>query len=663
MAIQLLNDIILIFFISIVTVFLGTKLKLPVVVGFLATGVIAGPHGLKLIQNVSQIESLAELGVILLLFVIGMEFSFERLFSIRKSTLVGGPLQVLITLLSVAFIGQEMGLPFQEAIFAGFLVSLSSTAIVLKLMQDRAEVDSPYGRTTLGFLIFQDIVVVPMMLFTPLLAADSIGGGGFSGPLIDMVVKGLGIIGLVILSAKWIVPRLLYQIVCLRSKELFPLAVLLICFSVAWLSYTAGLSLALGAFLAGLIISESEYSYQALGNILPFRDVFTSFFFVSIGMLLDVAFFLDRWVQIAAIVMLVVILKSVIAGTVTLLLGYPLRIGILVGFALAQIGEFSFILSKTGLDYGIIAQEDYQLFLAVSVLTLAATPFMMGISSGISEQANNFPLNKKFKPYQAFPQEKEIINNHVLIVGFGFVGRNLARAARVSDLPYLILEINPEVVRAEKAKGEPIYFGDATQEQVLHHVDVETARVLVIAISDDAATRRVTQMARELNPQIYIMARVRYLREAGLLYELGANEVIPEEFETSVEIFSRVLRKYLIPKNEISSLITETRSHGYEMFRGMETEPLKVSDLRHYIKDVDIVTIRVEIESHAAEKSLDQLKLKEKYGINVLAVIRDEDNIHNPHSDTIVHSDDVLLILGTTDQLLAVQDVFKKCDI
>lgn len=657
MPIQLLNDIIVIFLISIIAIFAGHRLRIPVVVGFLATGVVAGPHGLRLVQEVEQIEVLAEVGVVLLLFAIGIEFSFDKLLRIKRPTLVGGPLQVAITFLATAFIGVEVGLPLNESILAGFLVALSSTAVVLKILQERDEVDSPHGGTALGMLIFQDIAVVPMMLFVPLLAAEE--STGLTMPLLLMLAKGAGIIMLVILGAKLIVPALLYQVVRLRSSELFLLAVILICLSVAWLSYSAGLSLALGAFLAGLIISESEYSYQALGNIIPFRDVFTSFFFVSIGMLLDVGFFIERAELVFAAALGVLVLKAVIAGGVSVLLGYPARTGVLAGLALAQIGEFSFILSKTGLDSGILGRSEYQLFLAVSVLTMAATPFVIAGSPKAADLLYRLPLPEKLKaghPFAAIPEKRE---NHLVIIGYGFVGRTLARAARVGELSYLILEMNPEKVRGERANGEPIHYGDATQEMILRHADVDAARVVVVAVSDVMATRRIVEMVRKINPKVFIMARVRYLDEAAACYDLGADEVIPEEFETSVEIFSRVLSKYLVPRIEIDKMIVEVRSLGYDMFRNAEIEPGKISDLRRYLPNVEVVTVKVEEKAPAVGKTLADLELRKKLGVNALGILRDSGNILNPTSETEIEAGDVLLVLGTSEQISKSRHLFR----
>jgi CPA2 family monovalent cation:H+ antiporter-2 len=322
MEIPLLNDIVIIFGLSIVVLFICHRLRVPAIVGFLLTGILAGPYGLGLVEAVHKVEILAEVGIVLLLFTIGIEFSLKDLIRIRKSVLMGGSIQVLLTLLVTFVIARQLGQPIGESIFIGFLVALSSTAIVLKLIQERAEVDSPHGRTTLGILIFQDVIIVPMILVTPLLAGAT-GNSGESA--LFLLAKGIGIIGLVIVSAKWIVPHVLYQIARTRSRELFLLSVIVICLAVAWITSSAGLSLALGAFLAGLIISESEYSHQALGNILPFRDVFISFFFVSIGMLLDIGFLFQQPEIIVLLTLSILALKTIIAGFAVILLGFPGR--------------------------------------------------------------------------------------------------------------------------------------------------------------------------------------------------------------------------------------------------------------------------------------------------------------------------------------------------
>jgi CPA2 family monovalent cation:H+ antiporter-2 len=536
-------------------------------VGFLLTGILIGPHGLRLIGAVHEVEMLAEIGIVLLLFTIGIEFSFGHLLRIKKSVLLGGSLQVVLTLLAGYYIARYFDQSLGEALFIGFLVALSSTAIVLKLIQDRAEMDSPHGRTAFAILIFQDVIIVAMILFTPLLA----GATGNSGKSLLMIAaKGAGIILLVLASAKWLVPQVLYQVARTRSRELFLLSIFAICLAIVWLTASAGLSLALGAFLAGLIISESEYSHQALGNIIPFRDVFTSFFFVSIGMLLNLTFLFQQPGLVVLIAVGVMIFKAFIAGFTTLLLGFPLRTAVFVGFALSQVGEFSFILSKTGIDYGLLSGKSYQLFLTVSVLTMAATPFVMSLSPRLANFLLRLPLPMRLKTgwlVKAGMDEAkgEHLSGHLIIVGFGVNGRNVARAARAAGIPYVIIEMNPETVRKEKSRNEPIYYGDAIHEAVMKQAKIETARVLVVAISDAAATRQITYLARRLNRSIHIIARTRFVSEMAPLHELGADEVIPEEFETSIEIFTRALKKYLVSQKDIETLIAEMRAGDYKL--------------------------------------------------------------------------------------------------
>ncbi len=659
MEIPLLNDIVIIFGLAVAVLFICHWLRVPAVVGFLLTGIFVGPYGFGLVKAVHEVEILAEIGIVLLLFTIGIEFSLERLLQIRKSVLIGGPFQVLLTSLATFFIARQFGQAFGEAVFIGFLVALSSTAIVLKLIQERAEVDSPHGRTTLGILIFQDIIIVPMLLVTPLLAGAT---GNLGESVLILIVKGIGIILLVMVSAKWIVPQALYQIARTRNQEIFLLSVIAICFGIAWLTSRAGLSLALGAFLAGLIISESEYSHQALGNILPFRDVFTSFFFVSIGMLLNISFFFQQPGTIILIALGVLVLKSIIACFATILLGFPLRTSILVGLALSQVGEFSFILSRAGIEHGLLSGNIYQMFLAFSILGMAATPFIIAQAPRIADIILRLPLPKKLiSGFYPVPVVKAVYKkDHLIIIGFGVNGKNVAHAAKVAGISYAIIEMNPETVRSEQAKGEPVYYGDATHEIVLQHTNIKEARIVVVAINDPTATRRIAECIRRLNPKIHLIVRTRYLQEMKPLYELGASEVIPEEFETSVEIFTRVLTKYLIPRDEIERLVAEVRADSYKMLRSLSSVSASFSDLKLELHDVEISTFRILQESPLIGKSLAQIELRGRYGISAVAIRRDSQILANPGANMVLQSNDVLFVLGSSEKISEAVNAFSS---
>jgi len=653
-----LSSIVVIFGLSIVVLFACYRFKVPAVVGFLITGILAGPHGLRLVNESQNVEALSQLGVVLLLFTIGIEFSLKSLLSIKKTVLVGGSLQVVLTIAAAGLMVFGAGRGLSESILLGFLLSLSSTAIVLKRLQEKAEVESPHGRTSLAILIFQDLIVVPMMLVLPFLS----GTGAHLGRSVMVLIAKLVIIGVMLaVGSKWIIPRILFYAAKTRSREIFLLSIIVICCSIAWFTSSLGLSLALGAFMAGLIISESEYSYQALSSIVPFRDVFTSIFFISIGMLFDVGHFFHNPVQIALLAVGVIVLKGLIGAFVPIVLGFPLRTIVLTGLAIAQVGEFSFILLQTGLDMHLVDFKTYQTFLGVSIITMAAAPFIMGWGNAVADFALKLPFPRRIKAGLARREnsvqnlaEAAALRDHLIIIGYGINGRNVAKAALVASIPYCILEMNPETVQREKANGEPIIYGDATQPEVLTHVHLKSARVVVVAIPDPVATRRIIEVARQISPIVHIIARTRFFQEMEPLYALGASEVIPEEFETSVEIFTRVLMKYLVPREKIEEFITEVRSDAYQMFRSLSKQHPTFTDLRSALVNVQIITVRIGPHAPVVGKSLSEIDLRKKFGVTLLAIRRGAEVMSNPSGDTCLCENDALVLLGKPE---AVQEV------
>lgn len=647
-----LTDIVIILALATGVLLLCSRFRIPTVVGLLLTGILAGPRSAGLVGSVVEVDALAEIGVILLLFAIGIEFSFKQLLSIGRAAILGGALQVTFTIAAACCIARPLGMPAGRSVFIGFLLALSSTAIVLKLLQEKGKIDTPEGKTALAVLIFQDIVVVPMMLVTPLLAGK--GGLSTAGAWSALIFKAVAIVALVFAGAKWLVPSLLYLAAGTRSRELFLLTVVGLCLGVSWLTSLAGLSLALGAFLAGLVISESEYNQQALGSIVPFRDVFSSFFFVSIGMLFDPVFFVNRYALILPLAVGVVAVKALAATVASAFLGLPLRTAVIAALTLSQIGEFSFILSNAGLRYALLTEDQYQIVLAVSIITMAATPFIAAVAPSAARVVSGLPIlrNRALGRSSApAPSPRQPLQDHLIIVGFGINGRNLARAARAAAIPYIVIEMNAETVRREKAKGEPIYFGDAAQETVLAHAGIAEARIVTIVINDAAATRRITELARRLNPKIHIIARTRYVQEVQALYRLGANEVVPEEFETAVEIFTRLLKKYLVPQGEIDKLVAEVRADGYQMFRSPSTPPTMVSDLLFHLPEAEVSTFRVAEASPCAGKRLADIDLRKKYGITVVAIRRGSQMIFNPEGDMAVEAGDIVVVMGKPEQV------------
>ena len=658
MDIPLLYVICTIFGLSIGVLLICHRLHVPSIVGFLLTGLIAGPHGLALIQADGEVETLAEVGVILLLFTIGIEFSLKNLLQIKRSVLVGGSLQVGLTLLAAFAIARYFGMLTNQSIFIGCLAAVSSTAIVMKLLQQQDETRTPHGRTALAILIFQDIAIVPMMLITPILAEQS---SNMSEALILLLAKGVAMIAVVFVGARYVVPQILSQVLRTRSREVFLLSVLAICLGVVWLTSRFGVSLALGAFLAGLIVSESESSHDALGHITPFRDVFTSFFFVSVGMLLDFQALIEKPLLIAGLTISVLVVKSVIAGGVTWILGYPLRTAILAGLTLSQVGEFAFILSNTGVEHGLLSDSSYRVFLAVSVVTMVATPFIIAGAPRVADAVLRLPLpNRLVSGFGRIVQTQRLDQkNHIIIIGFGLNGRNVARAARAADIPYVIVEMNTEIVRTARSNGEPIFHGDAVHDAVLRHVNIKSARVIVVAISDDAAARRIVTTAHALNTAAHIVVRTRHVSEVEPLYRAGANEVIPEEFETSIEIFTRVLMEYLVPHDEIERFIAEARADGYKMFRGLPRGAPTVRDGNVHPPDIEISVLRVDEKSPFVGKSLEETALRETYDVTVVAVLRNGKISPNPRGDMQLECEDDVYLLGMPERIAMVADLFE----
>lgn len=652
-----LQDIEILFGLALVTVVLFRRLMLPSIIGFLATGILAGPYALAFIKDTHKVEQMAEIGVVLLLFTIGIELSLKELMRIKHLVLWGGGLQVLVTIMAVAAVGAVFGFPVTQAVFFGFLVALSSTAILMKLLIDSGQADSPHGKMAMGILIFQDLCIVPLMLLTPLLAG---GGDGIQGVLV-ITAKAVAVVFAAHYGARFIVPWIFKQVVKTRSRELFILTIIFIGLGTAWLTAIAGLSLALGAFIAGLAISESEYSHQALSDIIPFREAFMSLFFISVGMLLDPAVVVEHPLLIASLVATILVIKTLVTTGAAMALGVPMRIAIIAALSLAQIGEFSFVLSQAGVKVGLLTTEMYQVFLAASIATMGLTPACLKYANPVADFVIGLLPHEWTRGRGVLAKSEKTIplNDHVIIVGFGVNGKNLARALKKLKIEHVVIDTNPFTVKKEGKKGQHILFGDASKPEVLEHAHITNARGMVIAISDAAASRSVASLARHLSPSLHIIVRTRYVLEVEPLYKLGVNEVIPEEFETSIEILSRVLRNYMVPLAEIERCISDVRSDGYDMFRSMSRRHSHAVGISGYLSGAELGTYRVKEKSQLEGKSLSDGTIRNLSGATVLVIKRGEDVMPNPDPFWELQRDDMVLLLGTPEQLSAARNLFE----
>lgn len=663
MEIPLLADVVILLGLSVLVILLFNYLKLPNVLGLLLTGIIVGPHGLSLIHAVHEVEILAEIGVVLLLFVIGLEFSLQSLMAIKKVVAVAGSVQVLGTVAIATAIFVAIDFPVNQAVFLGFLFSLSSTAIVLKLLQDKAEIDSPHGKISLAVLIYQDVIVVLFMLLTPILAGK---GDNVAQAVFLMLGKSAVVIVLVVLGARYVVPELLYRVARTQSKDLFIITIVVLCFSVAYLTFSMGLSLALGAFMAGLVISESEYSHQATSNILPFRELFTSFFFVSIGMLLDVSFLFSHLHWVVLFTLLVAVLKAIIAGLAALVLRYPPRTVIMVGLSLFQVGEFAFILSAVGMQNELLNTDLYQYFLCISIATMSITPFVFMYAEQLVSTVYRIPVPGAVKRRvtgtdwrsETKPDDTSYLKDHIVIIGYGLNGRNVALAAKHAQIPYAILELNPDTVLLEKANGEHIYYGDGSSMEALNHVHVELARVVVVAISDPVATKQAIATIRSITQTPHIIIRTRFVHEMNENLKLGANDVIPEEFETSIEIFTRVLNKYFVPQAEIEHFTHEIRKGNYQMFRPMHSTVAGGMPL--HIPEVKIVCIKVSGNNKdVVGHKIGDAGIRQKYQVNIVAIEQNGEYVTHIHPDITIQRGDRVYVIGKPDQVMAFEEALK----
>ncbi|MCX7856416.1 MAG: cation:proton antiporter [Deltaproteobacteria bacterium] len=646
-----LESILVVFGISASIIYLLGKIKLPSIVGFLLAGTIIGPYGMGLIQSLKDVEMIAEIGIILLMFTIGVEFSLTKLYGLKKEVFLFGPLQILLTTTISAVLAHIiLDIHLRNATFYGFVVSLSSTAIVMKLLAEKGELNTRHGKICVGILLFQDICVIPLMLLTRLISTHN------EQPLGDYLVvllKSFLILFVVFLFSRTAIPYFLHEIVKTKIRELFILVTIFVCLGTAYVTSKLGLSLALGAFLAGVIISESEYSSQALSDILPFKEIFSGIFFISIGMLLDLEFLKLRITDEFVLILTVIFIKilSVVFAV------YPfvksLKISLKTGFSLAQIGEFSFILSFAGRALGLIDSQEYQSFIAITVASMFITPAILRYSPKIVDELVKLKLFHHFEKVTRIKDSEISVRkmNHVIIIGFGLNGRNLARVLKDSGISYVILDLNPDTVRKSKRKGEPIYYGDGTSSEILRKLGILWAKILVVAISDPTSTKRIVEMARTENPRIHIIVRTRYVSDIDELLNVGANEVIPEEFETSLEIFGRVLHHFGVPRNKILETIDRIRQEGYKTL--LLDTPLKtrVGLECTMVEGLEMDSYIVEKDSWLKGKSIKAINLRAKTGATIIAVKRGEENILNPDPDLVLNEGDIVVYLGTKEQV------------
>lgn len=661
--IPILGELMIVLTVSLVVVYAFQLVRLPTIVGFLLSGMLVGPEALALVSDRASIETLAEIGVALLLFTVGLEFSLRDLLRMRLLVFGGGAGQLLLTIGAAALLFSLLGLGLGPAVFVGALIALSSTAIVLRLLGERAESSAPQGRAMLGILIFQDLAVVPLILLVPLLSGQLRSWVDLARPL---GLAALVVVGM-LLVATWAVPAVLRQIVRVRSRELFTLSTLAIALGAAYLTSQAGLSLALGAFMAGMVVSESEYAHQMLSEIAPMRDAFNSLFFVSIGMLMSPGVVVQEPLLVLLLVLGTILLKAVVAGAVALGCGLGARVSILVGLGLAQVGEFSFVLAHQG--EALLSEREQKLFLAVSVTTMLLTPALLPLAHRLADW-----LVRRAARDGGGPRPDEVpehaghgprlpIRDHVIVIGYGVNGRNVTRVLGDLHVPFAVLELNLITVEQERAKGVPIVYGDATRRLVLEHLHVSKARAVVISAGDAASCRQVVSVVRAAAPQAAILVRAGLMAEVQPLYALGATEVVAAEQVTSVELAGLVMATYGVTSHAIERTKALLREEQQATLQQQRPTLRRVTQrfqriprpraLTQLLAAVDVEEVSVTPGSFGAGKTLKALSLRARTGVSILVVLRELETIPNPDADLLVRAGDELVLCGSAEQIEA----------
>jgi CPA2 family monovalent cation:H+ antiporter-2 len=650
----LLGEILLLIAIAAVGVALFERLGLPAIAGFLVMGALVGPGGLGWVADPARVQSLAEFGVVFLLFEIGLELPVDRLRRMWRGAILGGAVQVGVTAAAAAALAWQLGVPPRAALVLGFLVAMSSTALLLRLLTDRHEIDAPQGQLSVGILLFQDLCIVPILLLLPILAAEAPGAAQQAALSLAGSVVALGALFLV---ARFVLPRALDLAARLGSRDLFSLLAFLVVMGSAVAAEGIGLTLAVGAFLGGLLLSASPYAHQLFAEVVPLRGVLLGIFFTAVGMLFDPGAAVENWPAVLGYLAGVLVLKAlVVAATVRLVLSQGLRLGIITGLGLAQTGEFSFVLAAAASGLGLLDKQLEQIFVAGSIGTLILTPFLIRGAPGLASLVARGP-----EPFtRPAPDRAEGLSGHAVLIGFGVAGQQLARVLRAQRIEYVAVDANASSVRAIRARGEPVLYGDATRPEILNRLSIARARLVVVAVSDPLASKLIVAAVRRLSSQATIAVRTRYVEEVDELDALGADAVVAEEFESTIELLTVGLRALGAPAGGIARFTEELREEGYSPMRSpaaMILDPW----LSELLEQVSTEWIEVP-ETRSDQASLGELGIRARSGASVLAVDRGGRTISNPDSSFRLEAGDRLLAFGTPAALVRLRELLAGGD-
>jgi CPA2 family monovalent cation:H+ antiporter-2 len=644
-------DIAIIVMAALVGGMLAQLARQPLIIGYLLAGVLVGPYTVwSPIANIHDIELLAEIGVALLLFALGLEFSFKKLKPVRYIALIGTPIQIGLTIVYGIAIGRWFDMSWNDSIWLGALISLSSTMVLLKTLMSQGRVGTLSSKVMVGMLIVQDLAIVPMMIILP-----KLGGQNASLPILGLAaLKAALFLTIMILLGTRLLPRLIGYIARWNSRELFLLAITAIGLGVGYATYLVGLSFAFGAFIAGMVLSESDYGHQALSDIIPLRDLFGLLFFVSVGMLLDPVFLYKHLQEVLILVALVTFGKGLLFAGIGRLFGYVNVIPLAVGLGMFQVGEFSFVLARVGLSTNSITMELYSLVLNATILTMIMTPFISGLTTPIYAI-----LKRRFKkePIQTINIPQSGLQDHIIIAGGGRVGFHVALVLMRLKMCFVIIELDHYQMEAAKKAGMPVIFGDATQAVVLEAAGIKEARLLLATLPAVISGKTLVKQVKQLNPTLHIVARAENIDEIKSMHEQGVYEVVQPEFEASLEIIRQTLLHLSFPASEIRKFTNAVRRESYAPLYQDKPEYLPTDLLDDASSLLDLTWVPVPAESPIIGKSIKELAIRTQTGVSVIGIRQGKNLVLNPDIDYRFKTSDMVALLGKPDQIAAFQNM------
>ena len=641
------GDIALILVAALLGGLVARRLGLPLILGYILAGVAVGPNtGGPTVSSVHDIELLAEIGVALLLFTIGLHFSLDELAPVRRVALFGTAAQMALTIAFGYGLGRLLGFGWQEATWFGALLSLSSTAVVLKSLSEQGVMGTLSSRVIIGMLVAQDLAVVPLIIVLPELG--SLGQG--LSELGVAALRAAAFVAVMVVFGRRVLPWLMARVAAWNSRELFLISVVAIGLGVGYATYLFGLSFAFGAFVAGLVLSQSDYSHQALADVEPLRDVFAMLFFVSVGMLLDPAFLIQNAGTVALVVALVFAVKGLVFAGVVRAFGYGNIIPFAVGLGLFQVGEFSFVIARVGVEEGAISESSYSIVLSTAVITMSLTPFAMRLAPLLyGRWRERFPK----EAMSTFNLPERGLGDHVVIAGYGRVGSFVARLLARLDQPFVVVDPNPGRADEARDSGYPVVYGDAGAEPVLEAAGVRRARLVIVTVPDPVGARLVVERARSINPNVHVVARTTTVEQLEELGRLGVYEAVHPESEAGLELGRQALSHLGVPAGDIQRFADEVRRELYAPITRQGTEGDLLAQLERASRQIETEWVRLPENSPLEGRTIGDLGVRTQTGASIVAIVRDDLVLAGPGPDVRFELGDLVGVLGTREQRAA----------